>query len=196
MAQGKRKNPDGEAVGPVAIAAPGLSGEQPTVQAPARVNLTEEEAALMSGSKTHVRPLVQWLLDAGANVVFETCQSVEGSKAWSVDAMRAVLATMEPDDPIQSMLIVQMLSAHAMAMKFSARAVAHPVPEISDRFAHRAERLMNCFREQSETLSRLKGGGASKQEITVVKKLNVEPGGRAVVAGQIVGSGDAPGADT
>jgi hypothetical protein len=82
-----------------------LVAEVSQPKAPAKVNLSDEEAALLAGCKTNVRQVVQRLLDANAHVTFETSQTIDGSHIWTIDAVRAILLAEAPDDPIQSMLV-------------------------------------------------------------------------------------------
>jgi hypothetical protein len=151
-------------------------------QEPEKVSLHEEEIPRITGCKTGGKALAQLTLDQLLPLVIATSRRIQGSYAWTVDAVNDVLRNEKPQNPVQSMLLSQMVCCQIMAFHFAEKALKSSNPEIADRLSHRSERLMKTFAEQAETLAKLKGLAGQK---IIVEHLNVESGGKALVAGQV-----------
>ena len=90
----------------------------------------------------------------------------------------AVIAGIEPQDELETMLAMQMVAVHMATMTFTRR-LAHV--ETLDQ-QHGSERALNklarTFAMQMEALKRYRTGGEQK---VVVQHVNVNEGGQAIV---------------
>jgi hypothetical protein len=98
--------------------------------------------------------------------------------AQEVDAFFAVLNGAKPENEIQAMLVIQMATNHALAMR-SAKALSRSteIPQ-QDSNALTLNRLQRNFILQAEALAKLQRGGKQK---VVVEHVHVYPGGQAIV---------------
>lgn len=103
-----------------------------------------------------------------------TCQS--GNSLDDLHGILSVIAEVQPKDPLETLLVIQMCLATrraGVAIRDSAKAM---LAEDQERQAAIATRLMRLFTQQMETLRKYRGGG--NQNITV----NYVHAGQAVVA--------------
>jgi len=102
-------------------------------------------------------------------------------KKW-LDQVVAALQGIHPQDTLEGMLAVQMVSIHNLAMESMRRAA---IPEQSDvaleAYINRATKLMRTFAAQTEALGRHRGKGEQKM---TVEHVHVYKGGQAIV-GQV-----------
>jgi hypothetical protein len=96
------------------------------------------------------------------------------------------LQSQKPANEIECLLLTQIFSSHVLAMEFASRSVTYKDPDIAERNAGRACRLMRTFAEHLETLNRIRGKG--QQKVTV-EHVHVHNGGQAVIAPIVVGGG-------
>jgi hypothetical protein len=130
----------------------------------------------------------KWLFDGVEAVMSSGAAYVDGSKMWLLHVLKTALLNSEPQNPIETMLYMQMMTAHEMSIRFASVALANiESPEINGAFSNRAERMMSLFARQAECMQKLKG--LSGQQKVVVEHLNVTEGGKAVV-GQVISKRD------
>jgi len=105
-----------------------------------------------------------------------------GHDKKSLDQVVAALQGIHPQDTLEGMLAVQMVSIHNLAMESMRRAA---IPEQSDvaleAYINRATKLMRTFAAQTEALGRHRGKGEQKM---TVEHVHVYKGGQAIV-GQV-----------
>jgi hypothetical protein len=105
-----------------------------------------------------------------------------GSFSMGLDAAATAGAT----NSIEKMLAHQMAAVHQVGMGLLERA-EHPIdglpPAERVRYVNAAVRCFECFQNGAVALQKLQNGGAQR---VVVQHVNVEPGGRAVVANEVV----------
>jgi hypothetical protein len=104
-----------------------------------------------------------------------------GSFSMGLDAA----VTANAKNSIEKMLAHQMAAVHQVGMGLLERA-EHPIdglpPAERVRYVNAAVRCFECFQNGAVVLQKLQNGGAQR---VVVQHVNVEPGGRAVVASEI-----------
>ena len=93
----------------------------------------------------------------------------------------AQLAELKPRTLLEGMLAAHMVGTQELAMTFMARAtLPAQTTEGTDLNVNRSARLMRIFLEQVEAYARLKG--LVPQQRVVVERVDVQPGGQAVVS--------------
>jgi hypothetical protein len=102
----------------------------------------------------------------------------EGAHPKVANAMLAAVQGVKPENEVEAMLAVQMVSAHDLAMNLLVKAKASNDPEVTATHAGIAVKLMRTFAAQTEALAKLRRGG--EQKVTV-EHVHVYPGGQAVV---------------
>lgn len=152
----------------------------------------DEETKILSVSETDVVeilktfgtddvPLMNLFLNQAVNTNSTTSQNAD-----KCNLVIAALAGIKPKDELESMLAVQMLGVHNLAMKFLANATIEGQSfEGVDANTTRATKLLRTFTAQIEALNSYRGKG--KQKITV-EHVQVNEGGQAIV-GNIEGGG-------
>jgi hypothetical protein len=101
----------------------------------------------------------------------------------------ASMAALAPTDPLEGLLVGQMVACHNAALRFLSGAMCeeNERPQINE-FTERAVKLMRTFTAQTEALARLRGKGSSEQRV-VVQHVHVNEGGQAIVGSVTKGSG-------
>jgi hypothetical protein len=110
----------------------------------------------------------------------------------AVEAVLAVLDGSEPQNEIEAMLVIQMATTHALAMKLSRRLATVDTIEQNDSASITLTRLQRTFTTQVEALANLRRGG--KQKMTV-EHVHVHPGGQAIVGNVTTGGRGEEGAN-
>ena len=104
----------------------------------------------------------------------------------ALDFIAAAMAEIAPRDEIEGMLAAQMVATHNASMECLRRAMLpdQPLPgyQANLKYAHK---LFSLYQQQLAALDKHRGKG---QQQVVVKHVNVEPGGQAVVGHVDVGS--------
>ena len=119
--------------------------------------------------------LVQQVWNARTPVV--KCE--KDNKDISLGATVAALKGIAPQNEIEGMLAVQMVSTHNAAMECLRRATVPGLPpELRDQNLKHAAKLMSIYVQQMEALDKRRGKG--QQKITV-EHVNVHAGGQAIV---------------
>jgi len=96
-----------------------------------------------------------------------------------VEGVWGAIAELDPADPIEGMLITQIVSTHNAAMQCFTQAQDNSLSfERQCEYRKDASRLMRSFNQSVEALNRYRGKG--RQHITV-ERVNVSHGGQAVV---------------
>lgn len=95
-----------------------------------------------------------------------------------------LLRAISPKDELESMLAVQMIGVHSMAMEMMRRGMQADHTSHVDSCTNRVTKLSRTFLAQLEALN--KHRGAAQQKV-VVEHVNVSDGGQAIVAGSIGG---------
>jgi hypothetical protein len=140
------------------------------------VSLARDSIAL-TGCKT----------SGGAEAVIETAINAYASlsadvpnKTKDANDYLALMAELAPGDPLESLLLSQMLMVHKQAMHYLrlSNGTAETTVEIRTAWHKRYTSLMKLYAQQLEALDRHKRGG--KQKMTI-EHLHVHEGGQAVV---------------
>lgn len=97
----------------------------------------------------------------------------------SMNILLQFLQSISPNDALEGMLAVQMITAHNMSLEMASRTM-HPenTHEVISENIKRAEKLMKTFSTQMETLQKYRKKG---QQTIQVQHVNVENGGQAIV---------------
>jgi hypothetical protein len=121
--------------------------------------------------------------DALAGRILSQLQSLQlGEQNFEQQLLVAIdaLANLKPANVVESMLAVQMMSAHEAAVMFLRLAMAEQqTPEGREVNVARASKFMRLYLEQAETMQRLQGK-TGQQKVTV-EYVNVHAGGQAIV---------------
>ncbi len=121
----------------------------------------------------------QDFLDAELQRILPMFRGKDGKiDTGAVEAVLAVLDGSEPQNEIEAMLVIQMATTHALAMKLSRRLATVDTIEQNDSASITLTRLQRTFTTQVEALANLRRGG--KQKMTV-EHVHVHPGGQAIV---------------
>lgn len=167
------------------------------VQTPTGVNAQQDPAmhpdlwsALLARATGSNQDLAQLNLLIQLKSVFgrhSTSPSVHAAVALSH------MLDIAPQNGLEGMLAVQMVSAHRVAMTLLAQGTngAKSI-ELADFCLRNAERLIRLFAIQVDALGRLRGKGPSEQKVTV-QHVHVHDGGQAVVGNVATASKSAPG---
>ena len=129
---------------------------------------------MMRGLGTNSQEFMDGVLRQLANAVSPGKDADEEAINFAL----AVIAGIEPQDELETMLAMQMVAVHMATMTFTRR-LAHV--ETLDQ-QHGSERALNklarTFAMQMEALKRYRCGGEQK---VVVQHVNVNEGGQAIV---------------
>lgn len=110
------------------------------------------------------------------------------SGSVSSDKLSAAVAFVhggQPQDTVQSSLLVQMAATHDAALKALGRVGTSELIPQAQLWGNLSAKLLNAFTRQAETLAKLQRGGEQ-----VIKHVHIDNrGGQAVVAEQIVTGG-------
>lgn len=102
-----------------------------------------------------------------------------------LNAGLAAVAGIAPQDEIEAMLAVQMVTTHDLAMK-TMRKLNHTTdPDHMDKFCTIATKMLRTYTTQVEALAKLRRGGA---QTVRVEHVHVYQGGQAIV-GNVQGAG-------
>ena len=105
----------------------------------------------------------------------------------------AYLHGLKPRDQLEGILFAQMAGTHNLIMEYMRRAIRREQTlEAAEEYTNRANKLMNLFLRQIETLEKYRG--KSTQQKVIVEHVHVEEGGKAIVGnieGSTRGEGDA-----
>lgn len=93
-----------------------------------------------------------------------------------------------PTNAVESMLASQMIIGHQAAVLTARRGLTAPNAALSQVYLALATKFMHLFATQLETLNRSRGKGTLQR--VVVERVNVEPGGRAIVGVVAAGGGE------
>ncbi|MBM3573859.1 MAG: hypothetical protein FJX52_16105 [Alphaproteobacteria bacterium] len=97
-----------------------------------------------------------------------------------VDLALALVAEIKPKDMVETLLVSQMIAAHVGAMDCVRRGLqSGGLVSIAQTYLGLGGKLMRTFAVQLEALNRGRGKGVTQR--VVVERVNVEPGGQAVV---------------
>ena len=110
----------------------------------------------------------------------------------AVEAVLAVLDGSDPQNEIEAMLVIQMATTHALAMKLSRRLATVDTIEQNDSASITLTRLQRTFTTQVEALANLRRGGRQKM---TVEHVHVHPGGQAIVGNVTTGGRGEEGAN-
>lgn len=96
-----------------------------------------------------------------------------------IKAAGEALKEIKPKDGVEGMLAVQMVAMHNAALEcFRRAALSDQTPESLDMNLPHAAKLTTAYLRHMEALDKRRGKG---RQTVVVKYVNVEPGGQAVV---------------
>lgn len=105
------------------------------------------------------------------------CKENDGI-ASELNGALALIEQIAPRDPLETMLVIQMISAHQTAMDLNGRMRVGSSLASRDNFGRHAERLMRIYNQHLVTLTKYRTGGKQTVE---VKHVNVESGGQAII---------------
>lgn len=100
-------------------------------------------------------------------------------KETGLTAAIQFLSSQKPNDEVEGLILTQAYTAHLLAMKFAKRAAHLEDPDMIDRNANSAVRMMKTFTNHIEALNRYRGKG---QQMVRVEHVTVNDGGQAVIA--------------
>jgi hypothetical protein len=148
------------------------AGDPPKTPSTPRAVMTPEEIAGTSDPKLLLH-LVSQVWNARTPVV--KCE--KDNEDISRGAILAALRGIAPQNEMEGMLAVQMVSTHNAAMECLSRAAVPGLPpELRDQNLKHAAKLMSIYVQQMEALDKRRGKG--QQKITV-EHVNVHAGGQA-----------------
>ena len=127
------------------------------------------ETSLARTLNLHRGPATQMAL----NLLVRTA-ATENEVISNLNGLIAIIDEIEPKDALESLLITQMVATHAAAMDFIGQARKSQLSEYSKQ----AAKFMSIFSAQFEQLRKYRNKG---RQTVVVKHVNVEPGGQAIV---------------
>jgi hypothetical protein len=114
------------------------------------------------------------------------CRGAQFPTQTELNAGLAAIDGMRPADEIEAMLALQMVATHETAMEMLTRAKqAEFMPQL-DGCGTLAVKLLRTYTAQVEALARLRRGGEQR---VIVQHVNVNDGGRAIVAVSPSGGG-------
>jgi len=117
----------------------------------------------------HRGPATQLVL----NLLVRTASS-ENEVISNLNGLIAIIDELRPQDALESLLITQMAATHAAAMDFIGQARKSQRSEYSKQ----AAKFLSIFSKQFEQLRKYRNKG---RQTVVVKHVNVEAGGKAIV---------------
>lgn len=105
-------------------------------------------------------------------------QKADEKLAEQVNGAMAIVEQMEPRDPLETMLVMQMI----LSYQASAELLGHMRNTDSfarrDQYGRHAERLMRIYSQQMATFKKYRNGGKQTVE---VKHVHVNEGGQAII---------------
>ena len=109
------------------------------------------------------------------------------SNKQDLNAALAAIAGAKPENEIESMLVAQMATTHALAMRELGLARRAEFQAQHDAHGSLGVKLLRTFTMQAEALSKLKRGG---EQTVRVEHVHVYDGGQAIVGTVTRGGGD------
>lgn len=103
----------------------------------------------------------------------------ESTAKWNETA--EMMHGIEPQNPLEGLLVTQMIGAHNMSMEFARRAmIQDQYFDARNKYASMANKMMKTFAMQAEALHKLRNGG--KQTVIVKhQQVNVNDQAQAIV---------------
>lgn len=154
--------------------APMKADDPPKNSSPPRAQMTPKDITGTSDAELMLH-LVQQVMNARTPVA----QATKSNQDVSIGAVLAALKGIAPQNEMEGMLAVQMVSTHNAAMECLRRAmIPGQTFEGRDQNLKHAAKLMSIYVQQLEALDKRRGKG--QQKITV-EHVNVHAGGQAIV---------------
>lgn len=175
---------------------------KPSSKASAKIFINEENQIEIYGEERQAHILeTLGTQDIGVAVHFmaQACQIMSPLKDLSAPITRAeeinkalqILDGVAPKDELESMLALQMIGVHNLAMECMRKAgLRDQCPEGIEMNVNRATKLMRTYAAQIEALQRYRGKG--QQKVTV-EHVHVHEGGQAIVGSVTQGGGGSNG---
>jgi hypothetical protein len=160
-----------------------MAKTKPTPEPQARQLLVADKPATMQHMGAGSRDEWNNLLITGLG--YAICGGAETTKAGDEKVVGAisVLMDMKPADPVEAMVISQMVAANSASLELYRRAwVEGQTFEARTRFLALADKSARTVATLSESLTKYRTRG---RQTVVVQHVNVADGGQAVVAGEI-----------
>ena len=133
-------------------------------------------AKLMEATGTVSNPLSMKLISQIANVILKGDESAQKNQ---FNSALALMTGIKPNDAVESMLAVQMIATHDLAMEFMKRSMLPDQKVFQvDNNINRATKMLRSFTAQVEALNKYRNKG--QQKVTV-EHVTVNEGGQAVV---------------
>lgn len=117
----------------------------------------------------------------GASLFQQTLGSLRmpnKSQASPIEVVQSFYIEADPQNPLESMLMSQLLAAHTHAMGLLRKAQTSMSTETEVMYTKLSERLMRTFANGLETLGKVQRGGTQSVK---VEHVHVNAGGQAVV---------------
>ncbi len=137
-------------------------------------DVATHDASLLEMAGTKDPDLMCYLVGQAADAI----QRTKKPQADILNKAVAALAGISPRDELESMLAVQMIAVHHLAMECMKRARGSQPIEGMNYHINCATKLQRTFVAQVETLNRYRGKG--QQKVTV-EHVHINKGGQAIV---------------
>jgi len=126
-------------------------------------------------------------LDLFASQIVSIVASGDQDRAKALNSVTPLLQAINPTNEVESMLAVQMIGTHVMAMQMMKRAVLSDQTVEGVNFnVNRVTKLSRTFIAQLEAFNKHRGKGQQKM---TVKHVHVNEGGQAVIGNVEKGEG-------
>ena len=155
------------------------------------VEMTAAKACRIGPSHRDHRGWQETMLDAFGTTSFDFISSAidgvsnalrntdgGGFEQHELNAALAAIAGAKPENEIEAMLVAQMATTHALAMRALGHARRAELLPQYDAHGSLAVKLLRTFTMQAEALSKLKRGG---EQTVRVEHVHVHSGGQAIV---------------
>jgi len=103
----------------------------------------------------------------------------EGEEQAVLEEVLAALLEIGPTDGSQGMLAVQIIGAHALAIKYLKRAAEASHPEAEQHYGRLAERAMLMGKRNMDAINRRQNAGQAQR--IIVEKIEIKQGGQGII---------------
>ncbi len=143
------------------------SGENFMANASQSLGIKDRDAAAL---------MLSQLAAANFKVTADNCTSING--------ILGLFSELEPRNPLESLLFVQMVTCHNKIMALMGRLTKTDLPSHSDSYQRTlrlGDKLMTTFVKQLEAFSKFRRGGSQKM---IVEHVHMAPGSQAIIGNQ------------
>jgi len=129
-------------------------------------------------SKTDIGIIDRQLASIELSGVVNSVLSSSNRNPEQIQALVSLYREIGVENPVESMLLSQMVSVHKHAMKLMAQANEISSATTSEAIMNMVNKLMRTFTSQVEAFEKLKRGG---RQVIKVDHVHVHEGGQAIV---------------